>query len=124
MATVVLDTVWLALASAPGTAVQLDVTELSDDDPVVGEVRVMASGRLRSVRGAARPASVRVSADVTRAQLATLRSWVGQVVLLRDPFGRKEYGVYYSLPASERVPVDFPSVEFTLQRVTFSEAVV
>lgn len=124
MASVSLETVWLNLASDLSKSVQLEVSSLNDDEGITGEVRVYAGGRTRSVSRAGSRRQIRVSFDVldNRPQLATLRSWVGLTVLFRDPFGRKVYAVFYSVPAVERIPVDMPEVQLDLTGVTFSEA--
>ena len=125
MASVALDTVWLSLASDLTQSLQLEVSSLSDDDVVFGEVRRYAGGRDRSIVRKGRRRTFELSFDAVgnRAQIATLRGWTGLVVLLRDPFGRKAYCVFYGSPLSERIPVDMPEVSLTLSEVTVSEAV-
>jgi hypothetical protein len=126
MATVTLDTVTLSLASSPATMLFLDVPALEDTDSLIGEVRAYANGRTRSITKPGSTRTIPLAPDwVSAADIVTLKSWRGQTVLLRDPFGRKVWGVFYGVQVAERVIVGTgaSTVSFTITEITYTEAV-
>jgi len=125
MAVVHLDTVRLAAVTDLSAQVLLEVTSLSETDGKAGEVRHYANGRRRVISRTSRHRTVPLEFDLVdeRDTLETLRGWCGQVVLYRDPRGRKVYGVFHELDIDENVSTDFASVSLTLTEVTYSEAV-
>jgi len=124
MASVALDTVYLALVSNLTAPLLLDVPGIDDDDEGFGEVRSYANGRQRSISGAGGRRTIDLEPDwLTRAEVALLRSWKKQMVLYRDPTGRKIYGVFHRVRSSPYILNQMERVSFTLTEVTFSEAV-
>lgn len=125
MVSVALDSVVIAPLANLAATVALDVAELSESDNSLGDVRVYAGGRVRSISRAGRKRTFAAKFDVVtdRALLETLRSLKGQIVLLRDPYGRKSYCVFYSLAVSERIPIDVVTVSVGFQEITHSEVV-
>lgn len=86
-----------------------------------GEIRKYAGGRTRAVT----EEGVRIAYDITllhlnATQVATLRSWIGQEVLVRDNFGRAVKGVFWSVPEVEpgRHLNDGLHVKLSVQGVT------
>lgn len=125
MASVTVPTVLIAPADDLAAQIELDVSALSDEDGVMGEVRTYASGRRRSVSRVGRARSLPIAFDVVgqRDLLALIKSWCGLVVFVRDPRGRKVWGVYYSVTVKEAIVVDKAEVSFTLTEITYDESV-
>lgn len=125
MASIRLDTVLLGPVDDLTSQVRLDVASLRERDGKAGEVRTYANGRRRHVARAGRQRTVTVQAEVLRNRvlLHSLRSWEGQTVLLRDPRGRKVYGVFFDLEIDENITADLATVSLTLTETTFSEVV-
>lgn len=125
MASVALETVLLAAHGDLSAQVELDVESLTERDGVDGDVRSYANGRRRSVTTAARKRTVPIRFDIVadRALLEMVRSWQGRLILLRDPRGRKVWGVFYDLEIDENVAVDVASVSLTVTEVSHDEAV-
>ena len=124
MAAVTLTSVWIANSLNLSTSVQLYTTTLVETPQVAGSVRAYANGRQRVVAGASKPRTVAITPTlVSAADAATLASWVGQLVLLRDPFGLKVWGSYFSIARTQQVAPNVSDLTFTLTEVTHSEAV-
>ncbi len=124
MASVALETVILSLGSDLSQSVSLEVSSLDDSQSKPGRISRGANGRRRVITNAGKDRTLGLTFDtLDRAELDTLALWIGERVLARDPFGRKEWCVFLDLAVSERVPVDFPEASLTLARITFSEAV-
>jgi len=89
-----------------------------------GQVRTHAGGRRVLVTRPGHATSLPVTFPVcARVTVAWLRARVGTAVLLRDPYGRVEWGVYLSLDVSERGSGIDPDASFTLESITGSAAV-
>lgn len=124
MAAVALSAVWIQDAQALGTAVQVHATSIVETQSTDGSVRSYANGRQRSVAKTARPRQVAMTLTlVAQADGATLASWEGRMVLIRDPFGLKMYAVYYSTVRTQREIAGVDDISLTATEVTFSEAV-
>lgn len=123
MASISLDTVLLGPVADLTSQVRLDVASLRERDGKSGEVRTYANGRRRAVARAGRLRTVVLQAEVLRNRvlLDALRDWEGQTVLLRDPRGRKVYGVFYDLEIDENITTDLAIVSLTLTETTVSE---
>lgn len=124
MAKVTLDRCYLADVADLGYSLVFGTTDRSDADQLMGKVEEMANGRLRSVtrktsRRALDITAVWVSPDVVE----TLREWRGRVVLFRDVWGRKIYGVYYDIDVRDYKDRSGQDVSFTLQKITYDESV-
>lgn len=102
MAAVVLDRVYINLVSDPTQHVAAFSSDPDDLDEMLGEVRRMANGRLRSVARAGSARTIdRTLQQVTPADVERLRSWKGQPVLFRDVMGRKVYCVYFRVQVGD-----------------------
>lgn len=124
MATVNLQSTFLTLASNLSASVQVWVTAKPYTPSQAGGVQRYANGRYRAVTVAGTARQVDVTANlVPAATLATLEGWIGQTVLYRDPQGLKLYGVFYGLKETARMWPAVADVQFTLNEVTYSEAV-
>lgn len=87
---------------------------------VVGEVRTYAGGRSRPVLGAGTPGQTPLSIRTTdRAVIATLKSWAGRTVLVRDSLGRGEFGVFFEVPETD-LGTRWVDVDLTIRHVTGS----
>lgn len=123
MASTDLETVHLALVTDLTTQLLLDVPAIEDDDEDFGEVRSYANGRQRSVSRAGNLRTIGLEPDwLTRDDVALLRSWKRQLVLYRDPTGRKVYGIFYKVRTSPYILNDMERVAFVITELTYSEA--
>ena len=124
MATLTLTTCWVHKAASQSSYITLDAQVISEaaDRPV--SIKRYAAGRVRSVvqPGVAGVLSIS-AAKVPRATADQLRLWVGEVVMFRDPLGRKVFGVFPSLTTTEAPGYTRPDVAFTLQETTWTEEV-
>lgn len=124
MATVVLTRPVLSLASDPSRQVAAHTSDRSDTLTVPGEVRRMANGRLRVVTRAGSQTTLGVTfRNLTPADLATVRSWAGRVVLFRDVTGRKLYCTFLEVEVEDYRDRSGHDAKVVLSEVTFSEAV-
>ncbi len=123
MASVSLDTVWLSSASDLTDNLATDSLATLTLAPVTqGTVRLYANGRTRAIAqaGKSQHASVQILA-CSRADIAWIEAHAGVLVLVRDPLGRKFYGIYYAPTIIER-PVELTAdVALDLTEVTHSE---
>lgn len=126
MATVTLDEGWLHDAANLATFVRVDLSSVAESAEIPADVRRYAGGRLRLVTkpGPARTVSVACKlAD--RAAVDTLRSWVGRLLLYRDPTGRKVWSMFGEVSITEIPGGDstFADCSFVLREVSHTEAV-
>lgn len=124
MAKVTLTRSYLADINELGNPLVFGTANRSDADQMIGEVREMANGRLRSV---ARVTSRRIL-DITAVQVneeyvERLREMRGKTVLFRDVWGRKIYGVYFEIQVRDYRDRSGQDVTFTLQQISYVEAV-
>ena len=128
MASVFSYDLWLNPEDDPGSGMGFRLPVGFKADPqVTGEIRQYGNSRLRYVTTGvtAQQWAGNVYCD-TRTQVDALYSWAGTVVCVRDPFGRKFYGVYTDLSIPEVNPVDLNDIvpvlaSFTVNQVTVSE---
>jgi len=67
-----------------------------------GEVRTYAGGRQRSItREGVRGSFGFTLLQLTKANVDTLTSWIGQTVQVRDHRGQRFHGVYYAIAVGE-----------------------
>ena len=98
----------------------------ADDETyaVAGSVRTMANGRRRTVTRTGTAVSLSVTLpSVDRTTIAWLRERTGQKVQLRDPYGRKERGVFFSLSVTEKGSAQLPDVSFTFESISETDEV-
>lgn len=125
MASVSLSELWVH--EAANLAVSVTTYGFAQEDESrssPGQVRTYAGGRRRLVTMPGVATSLQVTFPVcSRVTVAWLRARVGTTVLLRDPYGRVEWGVYLSLDVSEKGSGIEPDASFTLESITGSAAV-
>jgi len=103
MASVLLETAWVNLASDLSQSLALWSADWSDDRSVPGAIRTYAGGRRRVVSRAGKLRNLSVTfPTIIGAQVETLVGWAGQTVLLRDKRGRLVWCVYFSAAVSDR----------------------
>ena len=99
----------------------------SDDDTqaMTGRVSTYAGGRQRAITQAGVQSQWKVPLrQVTAADVETLRSWMGQTVLVRDNRGRKAWGIILEVPrAPWKEQLDTYDVDLTLLGVDVDETV-
>ena len=125
MASVPLSELWVHEADNLANYVTTDgFAQENESRSVPGRVQTYAGGRRRTVTRPGSATSLQTTFPVcARVTVAWLRSLAGTTVLLRDPYGRVEWGVYLSVDVSERGSGIDPDVSFTLESVTGSAAV-
>lgn len=124
MASVTLDRAFLSLAADPSKYVRVVTSDRAEVQAAPGEVRRMANGRLRVVSRAGNARTVGATLrTLSAADVATVRSWLGSVVLFRDVWGRKVYGAFFEVDVVDAKDRSGQDVKLTLAEVTFSEAV-
>jgi hypothetical protein len=93
---------------------------VTEEDAIVEEEEITASGAVRSIIEPGNPRRVGVSADsVDRATREALAARKGVMQQLRDPTGRQLFGTYAAL-AMETQPGGVSQVSFTLSQRTHS----
>lgn len=87
-----------------------------------GKTEPFAGGRYRSIttEGVAGSQTFTLR-DVTESQLATLISWIGETVLVRDNRGRRMFGTYYIVGYADRVTVGLYDVPIVFSEATYNE---
>ncbi len=126
MASILLERVWLTLASDTSQSLALLTTgDKSFVDAISGEVRSYAAGRERLITTPTRKIGVQVSVAIMPKEYATLNAWAGQVVLYRDENGTRLWSVYLGTPWKSLVTygTSWRQVDLAIQAVTYSEAV-
>jgi|SRR6476469_72634 len=101
--------------SAPGRAEKYEMA---------GETRTYAGGRRRSITIAGEVGTYTfVLRLAVRADIETLRNWIGSTVEVRDHKGRRFFGTYYQIEIAEYRDALFWDVGITLSVVTTDEGV-
>ena|SRR5690349_16993308 len=124
MTTLTLDKIWVNLVATGDSVSGYSAFGRSIVKEAAGEVRTYGGGRQRSIsQVGVRGTYTFTLRFLTQAQVDTLESWMSQLVQVRDNLGRKYFGVYYSLPATEviRGQIQF-DVTLELNLVTWTEA--
>jgi hypothetical protein len=124
MAKITLCQVWVNLM-ATGQAVHAYSSDRSRGRAVEGQVRKYAAGRMRPVvsEGVRGTFSFKLR-DVSGGDVATLESWFGLPVCVRDYRGRVFFGVYFELSESERRTRDLYDITINLQEITYQLGVL
>jgi hypothetical protein len=95
-----------------------------EDYEIPLEVRMYAGGRRRSITSAGEAGTYSfVLLLIPRTSVELLRSWQGQLVLVRDHKGRRFYGVYGKIGVTEIVSRATWNVAITLSTVTVDDGV-
>lgn len=124
MAIVLLNRLWLHDAANLADNVAIRVQQIDEEKSVDGDVRKYAGGRLRSVSSAGTRRTVEVELRlIERADVDTVKGWVGRKLMLRDPRGRKIFGVFHEVEVEEWPARDRATVTFTFEELSHSEAV-
>lgn len=123
MATLTLQKVFINLLST-GDSVAAPSTGRSQTYNLDGEVRTFAGGRQRYVSKEGEHGTFAVTLRrLTLVQIATLRSWQGLTVQLRDRRGQLFNGVFSSVGISREWPDLLYDVEIPLRMVSVDEGV-
>lgn len=123
---------WLTLASDPTSSVQLFKTDRSEQSNLAGEIRPYApdpdTSEVRNriiVTGGVTSQIPMTFRRVTPDTVATLRSWRGELLLLRDWNGWRRWGTFFDLQIVNYAGQSSPLylVTLTWQDSTYVEAV-
>lgn len=124
MAALVLARCFLLLATDPTQVLAFYSSSPDDKRSRSGGVREYANGRFRAVTGPGTARKLtRTAVGLSMDQLDLMDSWEGQTVLFRDVRGRKMWGSYFDLDVADAKDRSGFDVTFTLQQITYSEAV-
>lgn len=127
MAMVTLQELWIHQASDLSSYISVYMGALSEESGSEGETRGYANGVTRLITTLAIRRQVSVELPfLARTDFETLQEWAGQPVMIRDPLGRKCFGVYFTIDASERPIGDVATVlgaGFELSQLSLSEEV-
>lgn len=123
MAVVLLNRAWINLM-ASGAAVSANSAPAREEEyQVPGEVRTYANGRRRSITRAGEEGKYTVTLLLlTRAQVDTLRSWLGLEIQARDNRGRRFVGVCRGIAPREVRDRDRYHCTVAIDVVTAAEA--
>lgn len=110
-----------------GLSLRLRKIERDETAAVPGEVRQLASRRKIVVKAGKVGQIPLVFTEVTGDQVAQLRDWLGELLLLRDGTGWRRWGTYFDLSLSTLTTADRAVQKFqasiTWQDSDFDEAV-
>ena len=102
MAEVDLTQVWIHKANDADTVVKLDdTTGISEGATIAGDVYRFATGRRWITQGINWRVIEVVALNIPRTDVDLLRTWVGELLVYRDPTGRIVWGVYQDLDIKE-----------------------
>jgi hypothetical protein len=125
MASVKLLQTWVTLVSTGQSVKGYTARGRSRTATKEGETRRLAGGRFRAIGTlGVRRAQTFALRDVSLADISTLESWVGQLVLVRDNRGRRMFGVYWSVPYSDRQDPNYYDVQLDVTENSYEEGVV
>lgn len=121
MATLTLSRMWINLLDT-GAAVSAYSADRSEDEGVNGDVVTFAGGRQRAIlsEGTNRTYTFKLR-DVVDADVATLKSWNGRSVCVRNDRGLRIFGVYFDLKIDERKTKGYYDVSMTVTQISYQE---
>lgn len=126
MTTITLEEAWFNLASDLSQYVALELSAESDVTTKRASLQSYTQGRRRSVTKVGTKKTISVEfAAATRAQAEQLEDWIGEVLLYRDPRGRRIFCQFFDAPVEE-IPgadTDVVNVSLTLHEITYNETV-
>lgn len=100
---------------------------INEDVGITGEVRHYANGVLRAITTPGQVRRLRIDMPyMARPDLAVLQSWAGLPVMVRDPVGRKVFGVVFTVGVTDQPIGDAATVlgvSFDLFQLSLSEEV-
>ncbi len=87
-----------------------------------GAVEGFAGGRYRSIalEGVSGQQTFMLR-DVSTANIETLKTWIGETVLIRDNRGRRMFGTYYEVTYNDRMLDNYYDVTLNVTEVTYNE---
>lgn len=125
MASVDLLYTWVNLLSTGESVKGYTAKGRSHQRAADGETRRMAGGRFRAVGtlGVRRTQEFAIR-DLSYEDVLKLEEWIGQTVLVRDNRGRRMFGVYWSVPTTDRKDPNFYDVQLSVTEVTYQEGTI
>lgn len=127
MAQITLTDLWLHDSNNLASSIRIPLNKLqSVENSVEGTVRRYANGRLRYIRRPGDKDTLAVQlVMVPQATFEAIRAWSGKELMMRDPKGRKVFGIYGSVSANEQAgPTEYVrGVSFSFEEITDSEEV-
>lgn len=117
---------WFNLAADPDQSVNLIIDGTTETEARPVEHERYSQGRLRSFSRVGTAKVMRLRFDqADRDDIDMLRTWVGELVMYRDPLARKFWGTFDDLSIVEIPGTNgtFADVALTFVETTFSEVV-
>lgn len=124
MASVTFGRLWLNPADDLAAGRSFRLHEITAGPSLEGEFNRYAGGRIRLITragGAKQTHQVKLK-HCDRAAIDQLEDWIGRVLLVRDPDGRRFFGAYLQMPVEERI-IRTGDVSLTFTEVTVNESV-
>lgn len=123
MATLTLRALWVTNLATGGQVSAPSGRGRDESYEQAVEVRTYANGRRRSIGQAGEVGTFGFTLlRLVRADVETLRLWVGDLVQVRDNKGRRLFGVYAAVPVTEYMDPRY-NVGIKLTAVTYTEGV-
>jgi hypothetical protein len=125
MATLLLSKTWINLFTTGASVTAWRSGGDGDAQASAGEVHTYAGGRQRAITAEGAQATWSFTlVGMTVAATDTLRSWMGQTVVVRDNRGRRLFGVLFECPRTPwKEQLDTYDVEVTIRGVDATEEV-
>lgn len=122
MVSINLDRTWVNLVATGAYVAAYTGRGRSRSYKTDGAVQAFAGGRFRSISiEGLSGAQTFVLRDVTDADIETLKSWIGETVLVRDNRGRRMFGAYYDVSYSDRMTEGLYDVTLNVTEVSYQE---
>lgn len=127
MASISLTEVWIHQANDISTLIKLlDATSIGINAEIAGSIKNTPTGRKWITTGVTWQDIQVTALHVLRSDVDILYSWIGDLVVLRDPTGRQVWGIYKKLNVKESSSTELvrvSKISFTLNEVLGDAAV-
>jgi hypothetical protein len=122
MVAIVLDRTFVNLVSTGDVVKAFTGRGRSRNYRTDGAVQGFAGGRFRSIalEGVAGQQTFMLR-DVSLADIDTLKSWIGETVLVRDNRGRRMFGTYFEVGYNDRMDSNYYDVTLNVVEVSYQE---
>lgn len=122
MATITLDRTFVNLIATGAVVKAYTGRGRSRSYKTDGAVQAFAGGRYRSIalEGTAGQQTFMLR-DVSTTDIETLKTWIGETVLVRDNRGRRMFGTYYDVSFSDRMLDGYYDVTLNVFEVSYAE---
>ena len=122
MVAVTLDRTFINLVSTGALVSAYTGRGRSREYETTGSVEKFAGGRFRSIseEGLSGKQTFLLR-DVSDADIETLKTWIGETVLVRDNRGRRMFGTFYKIGYPDRMEANYYDISLEVFEVTYEE---